>query len=276
MTNKTVKPTPYKNSYHQFLDDEDNATQPEVKVETKDAVETGDSPAPTGDVNWEKRYADLRRYSDERDRSLRTELDGVRRQLEQTTRTQVQLPATEEEMEEWAKAYPDIARIVTALAIKEARKVEETALGQVEDLKRQRKEAEFESAQSKLLTYHSDAMELRRDPRFHAWVKEQPALLVKPLYDTETFDARAVARIIDLYKKDVGLDKPRSKRDDEASAAGAVKGARGGEPPTADKRYRFSESQVKKMSNREYEKYSDDIDEAIREGTFLYDLTRPA
>ena len=275
MTNKTVKPTPYKNAYHRFLDDDDTV-QPDVKVDTAtEEVETGNPPAPDT-TDWQKRYSDLRRYSDEQNKLLRNELSDVRRQLGDVTRTQVQLPATEEEIDEWAKSYPEVAKIIQTLAIREARKVEEVALGQVEDLKRQRREAEFEAAQSKLLTYHADAMDLRRDPRFHTWVKEQPALLVKPLYDTETFDARAVARIIDLYKKDVGLDKPRAKKSDDADAAGAVRGARGGEPPTADKKFRFSESQVKKMSNREYEKYSDDIDDAIRDGTFLYDLTRKA
>jgi hypothetical protein len=79
----------------------------------------------------------------------------------------------------------------------------------------------------------------------------------------------AAARAIDLYKADTGKRKSSSKK----SAAQAV-GRSTSAAPAATGKAKFSESQVARMSDREYEANEEAILQAMRtEGAFTYDMT---
>jgi hypothetical protein len=85
-------------------------------------------------------------------------------------------------------------------------------------------------------------------------------------------DAKSVARVIDLYKVDQGITTKRSSGDKDAAKA---VNARVRNTPEADasKKY-LRESEVNKMSTKEYEKHADAIMEAIRSGKFIYDVSK--
>ena len=84
-------------------------------------------------------------------------------------------------------------------------------------------------------------------------------------------DAKSVARVIDLYKVDKGIKKSSNK-----SAASAVN-TRSKASPTADESNNYiRESQVDKMSDKEYAKNQEAIMEAMRTGKFVYDLSGAA
>ena len=81
---------------------------------------------------------------------------------------------------------------------------------------------------------------------------------------------------VDLYKADKGIKSDKkSKKDKGAAEAVSAKNARSA--PQADESSTYlRESQVQKMSSKEYEKYSDEIMEANRTGKFIYDLSGSA
>jgi hypothetical protein len=83
-------------------------------------------------------------------------------------------------------------------------------------------------------------------------------------------EAKAAARAIDLYKADTGKRKTTSK-----SAAQDV-GRLSRSAPTANQRAEFSESMVNSMSDSEFEKNAEAIQEAIRSGKFSYDISGAA
>ncbi len=53
--------------------------------------------------------------------TLQKQIDELRSQLQQSTEKQISLPKSEEELAEWAKTYPDVAKIVETIAIKKAK-----------------------------------------------------------------------------------------------------------------------------------------------------------
>ena len=99
---------------------------------------------------------------------------------------------------------------------------------------------------------------------------EQPISIQDALYKNNT-DARAASRAIDLYKADTGKRKTTTKK----SAAQAV-GRTSSSTPTTTGKVKFSESQVSKMSDKDFEKYEDAIADAMRSGNFDFDLSGAA
>ena len=128
-------------------------------------------------------------------------------------------------------------------------------------------------AETELLQMHPDFDEIRNDDDFHAWAEEQPQWVQNALYENDN-DARSAARAIDLYKadKNITAKKPSSK---DAAKSVSTKGKRS-KPTSDDSGNSYKESDVQRMSAKEYEKHSDDIMEAIRNGKFIYDVSGSA
>ena len=136
-----------------------------------------------------------------------------------------------------------------------------------------RVEAVKEKAEAELLKLHPDFMDIREDDKFHDWADSQPKWVQDALYENVD-DAKSVARVIDLYKIDAGITTKKS--DSKKSAASAVN-TRSKASPTADESNNYiRESQVDKMSDKEYAKNQEAIMEAMRTGKFVYDLSGAA
>lgn len=224
-------------------------------------------PQDAEEASFKKRYGDLRRHTQQIMAQKDQEIEKIKQQLETAAKGQIRFPKTDEEIEQWSQKYPDVAKIVDTIARKranEALEEGEKRLGHLKDLEKKltRKEAE-----QQLYKLHPDFGDIRQDPAFHEWVALQPLYIQDALYKNNT-DATAAARAIDLYKADTGKRKTTSKR----SAAEAV-GRSTSSAPSAEGKARFSESQVSKMSDREYEANEEAILEAMRTGAFTYDLS---
>jgi len=73
----------------------------------------------------------------------------------------------------------------------------------------------------------------------------------------------------------MGLNTKKSKSDKAAAKSVATKNSRS-KPQEDETSNYIKESEVQKMSAQEYEKYSDEIMEAIRSGKFIYDISGSA
>jgi len=219
------------------------------------------------EASFKKRYGDLRRHTQQLMSQKDQELEKLKSQLDSAAKGQIKFPKTDEEIEQWTNKYPDVAKIVDTIARKranEALEEGEKRLGHLKDLetKLTKKEAE-----QQLMKLHPDFNEIRQDPAFHEWVAMQPLYINDALYKNNT-DAMAAARAIDLYKADTGKRKTSSKK----SAAQAV-GRSTSATPAATGKAKFSESQVARMSDREYDVNEEAILEAMKAGAFTYDMT---
>ena len=219
------------------------------------------------EASFKKRYGDLRRHTQQLMSQKDQELEKLKSQLDSAAKGQIKFPKTDEEIEQWTNKYPDVAKIVDTIARKranEALEEGEKRLGHLKDLetKLTKKEAE-----QQLMKLHPDFNDIRQDPAFHEWVAMQPLYINDALYKNNT-DAMAAARAIDLYKADTGKRKTSSKK----SAAQAV-GRSTSATPAATGKAKFSESQVARMSDREYDANEEAILEAMKSGAFTYDMT---
>tara|TARA_Y100001937_G_scaffold128771_1_gene207828 strand:+ start:15345 stop:16241 length:897 start_codon:yes stop_codon:yes gene_type:complete len=219
---------------------------------------------------FKKRYGDLRRHLADKEKSFSDEIDKLKKQLDLATKNELVLPKSEDEIDAWAKKYPDIAGIVETIASKKAREASQDLDKRVKEIEGMRESAKVEKAEAELLALHPDFAEIRDQDEFHDWAENQPKWIQTALYDNAT-DAKAAARVIDLYKADKGIS---TKSNVDLSAAKAVSPKRGRSTPQADAKASYlKESVVNKMSTREYEKNQDKIMEAIRTGQFVYDIS---
>jgi uncharacterized protein YifE (UPF0438 family) len=243
---------------------EQNGEQEEVKEEDE-------KPVNAEDKSFKKRYGDLRRHMQEKEKTWDDKFKQLERQLEQSTKQEIKLPKSDSDIEAWAEQYPDVAAIVETIAIKKAREQAESLESRVKEIDEMKADANRKKAEVELLQAHPDFGEIRDSDQFHEWVEEQPKWVQDALYENDS-DSRSAARAIDLYKADMGIKdkKPSSNRD----AARSVNSRSGNNAPETESKVGvFSESQVNKMSAQEYEKVSEEIMESIRTGKFVYDMS---
>ncbi len=232
-----------------------------------------EEPTNAEERTFKKRYSDLRRHQQKQTDELKAEINNLKAQLEQSTKKQIQLPKSDEDIETWAKEYPDVAGIVETIAIKKAAEQQASLEEKVKALDDMQQSVSKQRAETELLQMHPDFEEIRNDDDFHTWAEEQPQWVQNALYENDN-DARSAARAIDLYKADRNITAKKSSSKDAAKSV-STKGKRS-KPASDDSGNSYKESDVQRMSAREYEKHSDDIMEAIRNGKFIYDVSGSA
>ena len=243
---------------------EQNGEEPTEKT-------VGAEPANAEEKSFKKRYGDLRRHMQEKERDCDDKFKTIERQLDQSTKQEIKLPKSDEDIDAWAEQYPDVAAIVETIAIKKAREQAAGLEERVKEIDDMKADATRKKAEAELMTAHPDFGDIRDDDAFHEWVDEQPKWVQDALYENAS-DSRSASRAIDLYKSDMGIkrNKPASNKDAARSVNSRNKGSK---PDTENSGATFKESQVNKMSAQQYEKASDAIMESIRTGKFIYDMS---
>ena len=248
----------------------------DAKEDSKDSTDADNTtdkadskePESAEERSFKKRYGDLRKHQQQQQKDFEQQISDLKRQLDETTKKEIKLPKTEEEVESWAKEYPDVAAIVESIAIKKAKEQSKNLEDRMKEFEELRSVATKEKAEAQLLAIHPDFADIRESDDFHTWAEEQPKWVQDALYENDN-DARSAARAIDLYKADKSITTKRPSKD--AAQAVNAKSSRSG--PTDESKAYLKESEVQKMSGQEYEKRSDEIMEAIRSGKFIYDVS---
>jgi len=237
-----------------------------------EAVEAEPEPENAEEKSFKKRYGDLRRHQQEKEKELAAKIDALQSQLSEATKKEINLPKSDEDIEAWATKYPDVAAIVETIAIKKAKEQSAVLEERVKAVDELQMNASREKAEAELIRYHPDFEDIRETDDFHNWVNEQPQSIQDALYENAS-DARTAARAIDLYKADKNITKKKTKNTDKDAARSVNARNSRSKPDTSDGSRAILESEVQKMSAQEYEKSSDEIMEAIRTGNFVYDLS---
>ena len=252
----------------------DGEKEERTEEKNQDSTEEKEEPKNAEERTFKKRYGDLRRHSQEKEKEYQKKLQDLESQLATATKKEMKLPKSDEDIEAWAKEYPDVAKIVETIAIKKAREQSAELEDRIKKIDEMNESATKERAEVELLKLHPDFEEIRDSDDFHEWAEEQPKWVQVALYENDD-DARSAARAIDLYKADKNITK-KSKGDNTKEAARAVNTKSKVNTPTETNNTMIKESDVQNMSAEDYEKNSDVIMEAIRSGNFLYDISGSA
>ena len=230
------------------------------------ADDDGDTePASAEEKTYKKRYGDLRRHMNELQTRIK-ELEEAQSKAPERLRP----PKSDEDIKDWMRRFPDVAAVVETIAEKIAADKVSKVESRFAEIDRLAEEATRNKAEAEIRAYHPDFDELRESDNFHEWASEQPKWIQDALYENAN-DPAAVVKVINLYKLENGMDtQSRKKQSREAASAVVTKRTR----PEVDSDgggATWSESKVERLSAADYEKYQDEIMNAIRVGKFIYD-----
>ena len=233
-------------------------------------VEEDDKNLSAEERSFKKRYGDLRRYMQEKEKEWNEKFENLQKQPSKS----IVPPKSDEDIEAWARKYPDVAGIVETIAKKQAQEMFSKADSRLKEFDKLSRETEVVKAEAQIRKAHSDFDDLRRSDEFHDWAEEQPKWVQDALYENAD-DPASVIRVIDLYKVDKGLTPSAKKQSTKAAATNISNRSRVSiDEDGAGEMIR--ESQVAKMSDKEFEANYDRILKAQRSGKFVYDVSGSA
>lgn len=224
----------------------------------------------TEEKSFKKRYGDLRRHMSEKEK----EWEAKFAELKASPDKRILPPKSDEDIAAWASKYPDVAAIVETIATKKADEKLSGYKQKFEEYEKVTYENTRDKAMNTIRASHDDFDELRRSDEFHGWVEEQPKWVQDALYENEE-DAKAVIRVLDLYKVDKGLT-PSGRKEKNKEAASSVSSKSKARVDFDNSDGKIYESQVAKMDMNTYDKSEAKIMEAIRKGNFVYDISGAA
>ena len=248
------------------VSDEGNTQQEEAKAESEASED--DSNLSREEKSFKKRYGDLRRHMNEKENEWKEKFSALEKRM---AGENIVPPKSNEDIEEWAKKYPDVAGIVETIAAKKAQEMFSKAENRLKELDEAQAEASRVKAENAIRKSHADFDDLRKSDEFHDWADQQPKWVQDALYENAD-DPASVVRVIDLYKSDKGLTNT-AKKARAKDAASTVTRRSKTQVDLADANDAIRESDVAKMSDREFEERSDEINKAIRSGKFIYDVS---
>ena len=247
----------------------DDPKQEEATEETK--AQEDDSELTAEEKSFKKRYGDLRRHMQEKEKEWTKKLENL---ATETRIEEAAVPTSEDELITWMEKNPESAGAIRSLIQKEADSLFGESKKRLVELDEAYKETTKLKAENIIRKTHEDFDELRQSDKFHTWAEAQPKWVKDALYENMD-DPASVIRVIDLYKIDNGMNIAAKKQSKKAAASSVSKGTR----TTIDAEglsNQLKESDVAKMSDKEFEDRQDEINEAMRNGKFVYDVSGAA
>lgn len=267
-----IKPTKDKH-FAKSLEEEElelqemNEENPEEEVIAKEKESDPKPKSNAQEHDYEKRYKDLQSWATKEINKLKSKLAEAADKEQE-----IVYPTTEEEIKDWMEQYPKVYSIVETIALKSAEKTNSRIKKDLEQLKE--REAEFTRRQAfaQLLEIHPDFNTIRESDEFREWIEEQPKAFIAPLY-TNVFDEEAVkaaAKVVSAFKVETGFGKKKPSKRDAAKSVSVSESPAPKEEKDDDLIY---ESDVQKMSISQYERMEKKINEAMRSGKFVFDVS---
>jgi len=216
--------------------------------------------APKKRTNYKKRYDDLKRHYDEKV----SEFKQREQEFLAQTSQEYQTPKTQKELEEFKQEHPDLYDTVETVA--HLRSTEQVNQLQEQLHAIQQREAHIarREAEADLLNRHPDFEDIRGSDEFHSWAKTQPEQIQEWIYNNSS-NAVLASKAIDLYKMENGLQTQiKSQPEQKGSAADIVST----KTTTVDAKQPriWTEREIAAMSLDQFDKYEDEIQQAITEG----------
>ena len=238
-------------------------TEAEDNVNTEELETTKDKPYSKPD--YKKRYDDLKRHYD---RKL-NEFKAREQELSSQVATpEYKTPKSPEELEKFKQDYPDVYEVVETVAHLQSdakAKVLEERLSKLQEREMQISRAE---AEKRLMTRHPDFNDIRDSDDFHKWANNQPESIKSWIYSNAD-DADLASRALDLFKRDLGIDLP--KEDESSSATNSAADMVSTKTTTVEPKQErvWSEKEIAAMSVAEFDKFEEEISNAMQEGRIV-------
>ena len=249
-----------------FNSDDITEVEAEGSVNREELETKKDTPYKKPD--YKKRYDDLKRHYDAKLNEFKTREQEL---LEEATknRTEYKAPKTEEELEEFKNQYPDVYEVVETVAHMQSETKAKVLEERLSKLQERENQLVRQDAEKRLMEKHPDFEDIRNSDDFHGWAKKQPKSIQDWIYNNAD-DADLASRALDLFKKDFGIEPTKiksSSKQTKKSAADMVSTKTTSVEPKQQKIW--SEREIAAMSVAEFDKYEQEISDAMQEGRIV-------
>ena len=216
--------------------------------------------------NYKKRYDDLkRRYDHKLGEFKQKELD-FQAQM-QASQASYEAPKSQEELQEFRESNPDLYETVESVAHNIASEQVNSLQPRLSAIEQREREIALREAEQTMREHHPDYEDIRGSDDFHNWAGEQEEQIQDWIYRNPD-NVSLASKAIDLYKMESGIrqnSKTTSpRRQSPEAAADMVSTKTTNVEPNQPKIW--TETEIAKMSLDQFDKYEEDIRQAISEG----------
>ena len=246
----------YKASYRDNLED-DTTTTSSPNGQDVDPNATDEQSLSPEEKSWKKRYGDLRSYNTQ----LTERVSNLENQLRAAQKQDIKMPSTKEEVEAFARTYPDVFRHIRSIALMELVQEREVIAQETASVKEDLERVKRERGLAKIKEVHKDFDEINLSEAFHEWASRQPTQIQNWIYEDN--DPDLCIRALDLYKLEKKAKAPTRRQNTDVlvrtSSPVDIDGDVGGKKI-------WKQSEIQRMHPKYFEQHEEEIELARREG----------
>ena len=216
--------------------------------------------------DYKKRYDDLKKHYDNKLNEFKVREEEL---INQVNQPEYKAPKTEKELEQFKNNYPDVYEVVETVAHMQSESKAKVLEERLSKLQQREQELIQKDAEKRLMERHPDFEDIRNSDDFHTWAKEHPESIQTWIYSNAN-DADLASRALDLFKKDFGIEPIKTKSSSKPtrqSAADMVSTKTTTVEPKQEKVW--SEREIAALSMAEFDKYEQEISDAMQEGRII-------
>jgi len=262
-----VKDKPFVSSDSLFFDNPVSTEHDEsdaIEAEKQEVEATKDKPYKR--PNYKKRYDDLKTHYDSRLNEFKVREQELIQQAV-SNRPEYKAPKSTEELEKFKNEYPDVMAVVETVAHLQSESKTKVLEERLSALQNRENEIIRKDAEKNLREKHPDFDEIRNSDEFQEWAELQPESIKDWIFNNPS-DATLASRALDLFKKDIGLEQPKSNSKQTKQSAADMISTKTTSVDSNQQRV-WSEREITAMSVAEFDKYESEISDAMQEGRII-------
>ena len=264
-----VKDKPFVSSDNLFFDkpvSTEHDESDEIEAEKQEIEASKDKPYKQ--PNYKKRYDDLKAHYDSRLNEFKAREQELIQEAV-SNRPEYKAPKSAEELEEFKKEYPDVYEVVESVAHMQSENQVAELQTRLDAMQGREAEILKREAEKDLREKHPDFDDIRNSDEFQEWANLQPEAIKDWIFNNPN-DATLASRALDLFKKDIGLEvtQPTSNSTQAAQSAADMISTKTTSVDTNQQRV-WSEREIAAMSVAEFDKFEEEISNAMQEGRII-------
>ena len=262
-----VKDKPFVSSDSLFFDEAVSTEHDEsdaIEAEKQEVEATKDKPYKR--PNYKKRYDDLKTHYDSRLNEFKAREQELIQEAV-SNRPEYKAPKSAEELEKFKNEYPDVYEVVESVAHMQSENQVAELQTRLDAMQGRETEILKREAEKDLREKHPDFDEIRNSDEFQEWADLQPESIKDWIFNNPS-DANLASRALDLFKKDIGLEQPKSNSKQTKQSAADMISTKTTSVDTNQQRV-WSEREIAAMSVAEFDKYESEISDAMQEGRII-------
>jgi len=216
--------------------------------------------------NYKKRYDDLKTHYDSRLNEFKAREQELIQEAV-SNRPEYKAPKSAEELEKFKNEYPDVYEVVESVAHMQSENQVAELQTRLDAMQGRETEILKREAEKDLREKHPDFDNIRNSDEFQDWATLQPESIKDWIFNNPS-DATLASRALDLFKKDIGLEQPKSNSKQTKQSAADMISTKTTSVDTNQQRV-WSEREIAAMSVAEFDKYESEISDAMQEGRII-------